>query len=331
VKALYLDGSGRLEVCLDGPALRVRRPGRADGQFPLPRLARVIVVGQVHWRPEALHACLRDHKPVVVLDSQGRFVRVLFESRQQPFGLARRTGELLAAARFRQRYQRWFREAERAEMQASLRHLGIPCRDLRPVNLWQKICREQHHRWHARVGACYRYLLGLAAAQIVSALCLIGMPRDPQAWEWGEYRLFCDMLELERWHQAVLLEELFASGGADPDRRALTEAFERRAGERDQRIMSWRQRALLEMMGLGQGRGETIVCQQPGWKQEPLEMSAVVVRICQDALYRGGNHTYIPRGPRISFRTNVRIVRSYLEYDRRTHESHGATKLADRL
>jgi len=54
------------------------------------------------------------------------------------------------------------------------------------------------------------HLLGLAAAQIASAFLLIGLPRDPRSWERQEYRLFSDMVRLERWRQVLLLEQLTA-------------------------------------------------------------------------------------------------------------------------
>jgi hypothetical protein len=326
VKALYLDGGGGLEVALDGPALRVRRTARADGHYPLPRVARVIAVGAVRWHPDALAACLREHKPVAVLDSRGRFVRILFCTPTPQYGLARHMGELLAVPRFRARYKRWYREAEQAEMVAAVRRLDIRCRDLQPDDVWQRICLEQHRRWGIRPGGCYRYLLGLAAAQIASAFSLIGMPRDPQAWDRQEYRLFCHVLRLERWRQAVLLEQVLACRAGEPGRRELTAAFEGMAGERDRGIAAWRQRALLEMMGLGVRsptvREGSFICEQPDWKQGPLEMSAALVRICHDAHSRAGNRGLIPFGARGSLRTSRQIVRAYLEYDRRMHESY---------
>lgn len=58
LQPLYLDGNLPLAVLLDGPALRLRRTSEADVFAPLGRLARVVVRGAVHWRPEALAACL---------------------------------------------------------------------------------------------------------------------------------------------------------------------------------------------------------------------------------------------------------------------------------
>jgi hypothetical protein len=308
-------------VGLDGPALRARRPRRADAHYPLARVARVISVGAVQWHPDALLACLREHKPVAMLDRRGRFVRLLFRPPTSQFGLARHLGELLAVPRFRARYGCWRGEAERAEMQAAAHRLGIPCQDSPFENVWQRICREQHRRWGIRVGGCYRTLLGLAAAHIASAFALIGMPRDPLGWQRQEYRLFCQMLRLERWWQAVSLEEVLARGFGKPGRPELTAAFEAASAAREQRLAVWRQQALLQIMGLKPQREEPARGPQAGEKAGLLEPAAVA-RLCQPYCGRAGNQWRIPFGPPGSLRTSARIVRTYLEYDRRMYESY---------
>src|SRR5205823_6950066 len=141
-----------------------------------------------------------------------------------------------------------------------------------PDDLWQRICLEQHRRWGVQPGGCYRYLLGLAAAQIASAFSVIGMPRDSQAWNRQEYQLLCNMLRLERWRQAMLLEQMLGRHSGQPGRRELTAVFEGVSGERDQRIAAWRQRTLLEMMGLGCGKEGIITCRQRDSTPSPFEM-----------------------------------------------------------
>lgn len=323
MKALYLDGRAGLDVRLDGPALRIRRPGRADGQFPLPRIARVIALGTVRWQPEALSACLREQKPLVVLDSQGRFVRVVFCASAPQYGLARHLGELLDVPRYLARYERWLRAAERAEMLTAVRRLAIGCHDLQPDNVWQMVCREQHRRWQIRVGGFYRYLLGLAAAQIASAFLLIGLPRDPRSWLRQEYRLFSDLVRLERWRQVLLLEQLLERRAGQPERWELTAAFEGMSDERELRIAAWRQRALLQMMGVRPTEEEMTSIERPDLAQRPLEISPALVRLCHTAYNRAGNCGRTPFGTRGSVRSSVRILRDYLEYDRRMHESYG--------
>ena len=56
-RPLYIRGHETVQVCLDGPALRVRRRGLDDRRFPLERVSRVVVIGEADWAPEALFAC----------------------------------------------------------------------------------------------------------------------------------------------------------------------------------------------------------------------------------------------------------------------------------
>lgn len=322
MKALYLDGRGELEVRLDGPALRVRRPGRADGQFPLPRVSRVIAVGRVHWKPEALKACLLQEKPVAILDNQGRFVRVLFKSTVPQFGLARHLGGLLKVARFRERYQRWFLAAERREMQRVGERFAVDGRILRPGHAWQLVCLTQHHRSQIRVGRCYRYLIGLLTAQIASALVLTGMPRRPPVWEEQEYRLFCDMIRLERWRLVVLLEELLQTGTGFPERWRLAAAFEEASEEREQRISSCRRRALLEMMGLRASSRKQAIFERCDPQERPLRAARELAQLCQSIYRRAGRRSRVPFRPRRTLSDNLGVLRDYLDFDRRKHESH---------
>jgi len=79
LQTLHLDGaSAPVAVLLEGPALRLRRPGTADVFAPLPRLARITVHGRrVHWRAEATLACLEFGVPVVFLAERGALAGVL--------------------------------------------------------------------------------------------------------------------------------------------------------------------------------------------------------------------------------------------------------------
>lgn len=320
MKTLYMDARRGLDVALDGPSLRVRRPGRADGHYPLPRVARVVTVGAVRWHPGALTACLREHKPIAVLDAQGRFVRVLFHTPAAQYGMARHLGELLRVPRFRERYERWYGTAERSEMLAAMQQLDLCCQDLQPNNVWQRICFRQHRWWRIRVGGCYRYLLGLAAAQIASAYSRIGLPRAPM-WERQEYRLFRDTIRLERWRLAVILEQVLARCAGQPERRELTAAFEGASDERERRIAAWRQRILLEMMGVRSGEEELSASEKPDRKQPALvAMFPPVALLCRTADNGAGNLGHVAIGTRGSFRSSARILRAYLEYDRRMLE-----------
>ena len=70
-KPLYLSGELPLRVLRDGPALRVRVQGSADRLFPLPRISKVIVIGQTDWSTDALLACADARITVNFLSGKG--------------------------------------------------------------------------------------------------------------------------------------------------------------------------------------------------------------------------------------------------------------------
>lgn len=154
-------------------------------------------------------------------------------------------------------------------------------------------------------------------AQISSAFSLIGLPRNPQYWGRQEYRIVTDMVRLERWRQAVLLEQVLEDGGR-PGSRELVAAFESMPEERERRIAAWRQRALFAMMGISSADNKNTAVGQPALQKQFL------ARLCQAAAGRAGNLGRVPFGGRETLRSSVRILREYLKCDRRTYESYGA-------
>ncbi|MEA3411984.1 MAG: CRISPR-associated endonuclease Cas1 [Pseudomonadota bacterium] len=70
-RTLYLSGDAGTIVMRDGPALKVRRPGVAERNFPLRRLLRVMVSGQVRWDTSALMACADARVPVSFVRADG--------------------------------------------------------------------------------------------------------------------------------------------------------------------------------------------------------------------------------------------------------------------
>lgn len=56
-RPLYLNAHQPLQVRLDGPALRVTAAHSDDRRYPLRRLSRIVVSGEVRWTAPALLAC----------------------------------------------------------------------------------------------------------------------------------------------------------------------------------------------------------------------------------------------------------------------------------
>jgi len=285
--------------------------GRADGLFPLTRIARVITIGRVHWQPGALTECFNQGKPVAVLDRGGRFIRILYERSTPQYGLPRRMADLLAIRRFGERYQSWLRDAEASEARSALRRLslGIQPNEWQPDRAWRMIYAEQLRRQQGQLRVTYRYLLGLAAAQAACAMAATELPRDPANWDRWEYRIFKDIVRLERWHVAVLVENLFGKLQECPERWELTSAFESASTERSRRIENWRRAALARIVGRstpGANPAEVIGNSEP--------VPAGYATNCDRIRY----------GAPGSLRTSARIMREYLDYDRRTHATYRA-------
>jgi hypothetical protein len=85
MKPLYLHGHQPITVALDGPALRVSSAESADRLFPLQRLTRVVVSGEVTWSTEALLACADQDVPITFLHRTGGLrARLLGRPRGRP-------------------------------------------------------------------------------------------------------------------------------------------------------------------------------------------------------------------------------------------------------
>jgi CRISPR/Cas system-associated endonuclease Cas1 len=70
LQPLYVD-SGATGIRLEGPALVVAQPTRAETRVPLRRLARVVVRGTVPFATDALLGCLGAGVPVTFVALDG--------------------------------------------------------------------------------------------------------------------------------------------------------------------------------------------------------------------------------------------------------------------
>ncbi len=193
LQTLYLEGVRDLEgarggftghrpiaVLLDGPALRLRRPETADALVPLSRLSRVLVRGQVHWRTEALAACMDAGVPVVFLAPSGK-PRGACVPLAPPSYRSDLPGLLDAAAArpdFEPLLVDWFRALEREAIRALVRDKRLSSdpanrlRDLRPASVRALCLARSKHPITAELASAFD---GLARTFVIEELVRHGI------------------------------------------------------------------------------------------------------------------------------------------------------------
>lgn len=225
MKVLYLDGRQAMRVELDGPALRVITAGRADGRYPLARVWRVVVSGQVDWSREALTACLDEGIPITFLAPDGTPRGYCLAHHERELRLSQRFEAYLSRSDWRAGYENWRRAEERRAILRALRRLRVRAEDLRPA-------RVQERLEEALAGTSYRerlretmdYLQGLVAAQVSAELVEAGLEAGLLVGRRSGLNLVRDFTGVLKWG---LYEELRGELGTRAEqRRALTALFE---------------------------------------------------------------------------------------------------------
>ena len=309
-------------MLLDGPALRVKVSGRADGRYPLSRIARIVSCGSVYWRPYALLACLHFGIAIAQLDNTGRFVRLRFPRPGRAYGLARHLGDLLRVSRYRRRYEEWRWAETQLQMGTLAVQYGLPHHKTNPHRFWQRIVALQSARSGLRLGPSYRYLCGLTMAHVATLLSHVGLPVEQDLWSVEEWGFFNDMVQLERWHHPQLVARLINQGAHALNRRGLTHVFEDQAEAREGRIAGWRQCLLLEMMGI-RIHGEQMTLDRwliPKSAPSSPETAALAKRreMPDDCMFH--NIVNPRRTPKRSLRNRIKIAEAWVDYNRGMHE-----------
>lgn len=130
---LYVDSAvAPVRVVLDGPALRLLRPGTCDGRWPLQRLSRIVARGPVTWSGEALLACLAHGIPVSLLDGQGRHVGACLPTLVKHFDTTALLDDAAQAGVLHEVCANWRRAMERRAVLAALARFPVRPRNLRP-------------------------------------------------------------------------------------------------------------------------------------------------------------------------------------------------------
>jgi hypothetical protein len=124
-KALYLTGADTV-VELDGPALRVSKPGSADRWFPLQRLSRVVSAQHVRWPSDALIACALGSITVSFLDKDGSLIaRWIGRHPERLNGIDQRLSDLVESAEGMALYRQWLQGMENMALRSLQRRVGV--------------------------------------------------------------------------------------------------------------------------------------------------------------------------------------------------------------
>lgn len=243
MKTLYLDGARQTEVMLDGPALRVRTLGRADGLYPLARVSRVVVFGYAEWRTNALLACADRGIPVTFVGSGGQPRAWLVPVSPRPMPLGDRLRELLDRSDWQSLYQDWRRHTERKVILRVLGALRIRVSDLRSPRVADELLNRLAPTRRPAALALLRLWDGLLASRAAALLSKAGLDGAQLGARHDRWSFAADLVRLAGWNHYLWLTRRCESAEQDlpdPDtpefRRAATEFFEQRAVDVDRTL-----------------------------------------------------------------------------------------------
>lgn len=228
LRPLYLDAAVPWQITLDdGVALRIAAPGRARSLYPLRRLARVVCARSAQWQCAALLACMEAGVPVVFHDAAGEPVGWCFGPRRRETTLALLLREGIGRHDWQPWFDAWRRHAERGQMLAVLRPLGLPAARLEAGHVRALLCNRLRQRAGAPAGRWLR-ALNLACAGMV-AEALQRELGDPALLAHARPGLHLprEIGALLQWRQhEVLLRARIADLGAQPPARFAAAAVE---------------------------------------------------------------------------------------------------------
>lgn len=200
-KPLYLDGTrAPLEVLIDGPALRIRRPEQADARAPLRIVGRIVVSGRVTWQTEAILACMDAAIPIAFLSADGT-------PRGWCLGAAEGADDinaLLEEATLHRdwpgRHADWVRAMERNAVLEAICALDVQPSSLRPVDVWAA-CEAAVAALHAPVPPpiLVGTLKGLVTAQVAEELRRAGVAARFASGHGAPVRLIDDLASILVW------------------------------------------------------------------------------------------------------------------------------------
>ncbi len=149
---LYIDRPGA-EISLDGPALKIRAPGKAAQLLPLARLRRVHAQSNCRWQTKALMQCARLGIPVLFHEADSRLLGRLAGARAGNPQL----GRLLEAVSLRpdwpELYSQWLDAMRLQTLRYLARRNGLDFDSARELETLQPALDQQAARLAGRESA----------------------------------------------------------------------------------------------------------------------------------------------------------------------------------
>lgn len=170
MKPLYINGTGARNVCLDGPALKVQQLHAAELRFPLARISRIVVSGEVSWSTDALLACADAGIVVCFLRADGRPRARWIGKPTSRSTFTQHWRDFLDRPDWEEQYGNWRTNLRRHAMRFCAMRLGMPRNRTR--NLPSMAVADANDAAPCRSAKSHLY--GLAYARGLNELAALG-------------------------------------------------------------------------------------------------------------------------------------------------------------
>jgi hypothetical protein len=172
---LYIDSTAT-GVRLEGPALVVTLPERADARVPLRRLARVVVRGVVPFATDALLGCVGAGVPVTFLSLNGEVLGYCIGRERRPWTIGPLLERLVADPDWPGLVSVWTRHAESEAIKRTCHRMGVPIElDMRPASVRVRLGQALPGGLTPGAEATLRRLDGMLRAHLAELLQRVGI------------------------------------------------------------------------------------------------------------------------------------------------------------
>lgn len=172
MRPLYIDGTTRPFVAVDGPSLLVRRSGAAAARFPFRFISRIVVRGAAEWSTDALIACMDTGILVAFLDETGNARGYCIAAAGRDTDVNLRIEDCIQLPAWPARRENWLCAVERRGIRQAFKHLGLPAPDdFRPAVCRQRLARRiDEPGMPVSATAILAVLTGLLSAHLAALL-----------------------------------------------------------------------------------------------------------------------------------------------------------------